>query len=201
MRQAPLILAAFALSACITTQDTTEYDRRAPEIMAYVSRETGKPPAPIPEPSFKSTGKWGALYDAKTNTIILGPDWQPDLEGLRDLAHEFTHAVQHHAQPHLVAQHVEWAEQAKRGKTAHLIDFSSASVRTCIRWETEAYQVDIAYGRTLDPVAIRNELRSLSSNEAAAIWAQSSCKEVMTWRDKVHGIERGYGKTYHLERR
>ncbi len=201
MRHMALILTAISLSACVTAQDRTEYDRHAPEIMAYVAEHTGKPAAPIPTPVFKDIGKFNALYDAKTNTVILGRDWKPDTEGLGGLAHEFTHAIQHHANPRVVAQQLEWAKQAERGRTDHLIDFSSSSVRTCIQWETEAYRVDIDYRRTIDPETVRRELRTLSRDEAAASWAKLSCKGVMAWRDKVHGIERGYGKTYHLNRR
>ena len=207
MRMLTCILLITTLSGCLATvtdpQRSTYYEH-APEIMAFVAKDTGKPATPTPTPLFEDGMEYGAaFYRFKDNTIILPTDWKPDTEGRGSLAHEFTHAVQNQANPHVGKQQKIWDAALRRGETENAPEWAKSVLKTCLEWETEAYTVGYNYMSSIDPRHVEKLLMGLFTHEeAAAIHAKGSCETVQAWHDKLHGIETkdAGGTTYTLNR-
>lgn len=184
MRLAPLIL--LALSACVTTHDRTEYDRHAPEIMAYVAKETGLPAAPLPKPVFTPQLANGAgLYDPAHNVILLQADWSPNVSGQAVVAHEFTHAVQHHARPDIYKRQMERNDAMMAGYRDKIDEWFDSALQICMDRERQAHIIAYRYARTLDPNYWADHLGPITIEEAAKMHAHGSCEPVRAARKMI----------------
>ena len=187
----PLIAAIIGISGCVTTtpdpKEVAYYDH-APEIMAFVAEDTGKPAAPTPDPVFKDGLPYGAaFYDFGSNTIILPTEWEPDTEGRGSLAHEFTHAVQHQAHPEVRKRQLAWAAAIERGETQTMPQLAKSALDICLTWEAEAYEVGYRYMESIDPKHVRTFLMgTFTIPEASEMHAKMSCDEVQAWHDELH---------------
>lgn len=185
MRLAPLILVA--LSACVTTTTPqSEYDRHAPDIMAYVAEETGLPAGPLPKPVFTPQLADGAgLYDPAHNVILLPADWSPDVAGQETVAHEFTHVVQHHARPDIYKRQVERNKAMMAGHRDKIDEWFDSAMQICMDRERQAHVIAYRYARTLDPDYWADHLGPITIEEAAEMHAHGSCEPVRTARKLI----------------
>lgn len=172
------VLILLFLVGCQTTEaQQRDYDALAQSLMYFAASETGKQPAPVPEVEFRDLPDgWRAAYDPKEHKMLLSHKWEADTIGMTSLAHELTHAIQHHNEPDVFNGNMAKLDRIKSGEMEFAYQWVDGMWQDCVSREREAYLVGYAY-QAVGGVAPENP------QAAAQEMALMGCKRFVQYRD------------------